>query len=113
MSRVTNAVVSRARRKKTIKSVKGHWGRSSSCFRLAERAKDRAMQYQYAHRRLLKRDMRSLFISRINGYARLRGLSYSKLMHSLAKHELNRKMLALFAFESPEVLDQMLGIESQ
>ena len=108
MSRATNAVASRARRKKTTKLTAGYWGRSANCFRLAERAKDRAAAYQYAHRRLHKRDMRRLFIERINGYASTRGLTYSRIIGVLTSSGLDRKILALYAFESPQVLDRLL-----
>ena len=108
MNRATNAVASRKRRKKVVASAAGYFGRSNRCFRLAKRMHDRGMCYQYAHRRTHKRNMRRLFIQRINAWARSIGSTYAQVMYKLKATELNRKMLADLAFRSPEMLAQAL-----
>ena len=108
MTRATNAVAMHKRRKKVVASASGYWGRSNRCFRLAKRMTDRAMSYQYAHRRLHKRDMRRLFIQRINAWARSIDMKYSQLVHILRDTQLNTKMLAELAFSSPEVLHTLV-----
>lgn len=108
MNRATNAAASRKRRKRVVASASGYFGRSNRCFRLAKRMHDRGMCYQYEHRRAHKRNMRRLFIQRINAWARSIGLTYAQVIHKLKVTELNRKMIADLAFRSPEVLAQAL-----
>ena len=104
MSRATNAVARRRRRKKVLKQARGYWGRKHSSYRLANEQLMRSGQYAYRDRRRRKRDMRRLWIMRINAAARREGLSYSQLMHGLkeAEVEVNRKMLADLAVRDPE-----------
>jgi len=99
MTRAKNSVASRARRKKVIKQAKGFVGRSKNCFRLALQRLEKAMQYMYRDRRNKKRDIRGLWIQRINAAARLNGLRYSELMNGLKKANItiDRKMLAELA----------------
>jgi large subunit ribosomal protein L20 len=84
------------KRRKTLKAAKGYWGARSTQYRVAKQAVMKSGQYAYIGRRLRKRDMRSLWITRINAGARLSELSYSKFMHGLklTEIELNRKVLA-------------------
>ena len=104
MSRATNAVARRRRKKKVLKQARGYWGRKHSSYRLANEQLMRSGQYAYRDRRRRKRDMRRLWIIRINAAARREGLSYSQLMHGLkeAEVEVNRKMLADIAVHDPE-----------
>lgn len=104
MSRATNAVARRRRRKRTLKQARGYWGRKHSSYRLANEQLMRSGQYAYRDRRNRKRDFRRLWITRINAAARREGLSYSELMHGLreAGVEVNRKMLAEIAVRDPE-----------
>ena len=99
MSRATNAVARRRRRKKVLNQAKGYWGRKHSSYRLANEQVMRSGNYAYRDRRRRKRDMRRLWIVRINAAARLEGMSYSQLIHGLdqAGVEVNRKMLAEIA----------------
>lgn len=104
MSRATNAVARRQRRKRTLKQARGYWGRKHSSYRLANEQLMRSGQYAYRDRRNRKRDFRRLWITRINAAARREGLSYSELMHGLreAEVDVNRKMLAEIAVRDPE-----------
>ena len=104
MPRATNSVSSRRRRKKVLKLAKGYWGARSRLFRTAQEAVDRAQRYAYRDRRRRKRDLRRLWIVRINAAARLNGLSYSQLIYGLGRAgvEINRKILADLAVRDPE-----------
>lgn len=99
MSRVRRGFKARRRRNKILKLAKGfHFDRKSRYRRAVETVK-RALHNIYRSRRILKRDMRSLWISRISAGAKELGTSYSKLMGSLKKKDirLNRKMLSEIA----------------
>ena len=103
MPRSTVSVASRRRRKKVLKQARGYFGARSRLFRTAREAVNRAQAYAYRDRRRRKRDFRRLWISRINAAARLNGVSYSQLIHGLAKADIavNRKMLADLAVRDP------------
>ncbi|MDX2072684.1 MAG: 50S ribosomal protein L20 [Haliscomenobacter sp.] len=96
MPRSVNAVASRARRKKVLKAARGFFGARSKVLTVAKNALDKAMGYAYRDRKAKKRAYRRLWIARINAGARQYGVSYSRLMHHLAKSDvqLNRKVLA-------------------
>ncbi len=104
MSRATNAVARKRRRKKVLKQAKGYYGRKHSSYRLANEQLMRSGNYAYRDRRRRKRDMRRLWIVRINAAARQEGMSYSQFMHGLkeAGIELDRKVLADIAVRDPE-----------
>lgn len=104
MSRATNAVARKRRKKKVLKQAKGYWGRKHSSYRLANEQVMRSGQYAYRDRRRRKRDMRRLWIVRINAAARREGMTYSQLVHGLGEAgiEVNRKMLADIAVRDPE-----------
>lgn len=104
MSRATNAVARRRRRKRTLERARGYWGRKHSSYRFAKEQLARSDRYAYRDRRARKREFRRLWIVRINAAARREGLSYSQLMHGLkqAGVEVNRKMLADIAVRDPE-----------
>ncbi|NKB67046.1 MAG: 50S ribosomal protein L20 [Candidatus Latescibacteria bacterium] len=103
MPKAKNSVASRKRKKKVLKLAKGYWGGKSRLFRTAQEAVNRAQAYAYRDRRNRKRDMRRLWIARINAAARINGLSYSQFMYGLsqAEIEVNRKILASLAVEDP------------
>ena len=94
--RIKRSVNALKKRRKILKAAKGYWGARSKLYRVARQAVMKSGQHAYIGRKLKKRDMRSLWITRINAAARLSDLSYSKLMHGLklANIELNRKVLA-------------------
>jgi large subunit ribosomal protein L20 len=104
VSRATNAVARRKRRKKTLRQARGYYGRKHSSYRFANEQLMRSGAYAYRDRRTRKRDFRRLWITRINAAARREGISYSQLMHGLkeAGVEVNRKMLADIAVRDPE-----------
>lgn len=96
MTRVKGGFVTRRRHKKILKMTKGQWGTKHRLFRRANEAMMKSEWYAYRDRRNRRRDLRRLWIARINAAARLNGLSYSRLMHGLkqANVELDRKILA-------------------
>jgi large subunit ribosomal protein L20 len=104
MSRATNSVARRRRRKKTLEQAKGYYGRKHSIYRFANEQVMRSGNYAYRDRRVRKREFRRLWIVRINAAARREGMSYSELMHGLkqAGVEVNRKMLADIAVRDEE-----------
>ena len=104
MSRATNPVARRRRRRKTLKLARGYWGRKHSSYRFANEQLMRSGQYAYRDRRNRKRDFRRLWIIRINAAARREGMSYSEFVHglSVAGVEVNRKMLADIAVRDSE-----------
>ncbi len=81
-------------------------------FRTAKESILKSRQYAWAHRRLKKREFRSLWIIRITAACRARGTSYSAFMHGLflAKVDLNRKMLSEIAIHSPEIFDELVAL---
>ena len=104
MPRATNAVARRKRRKKVLDRAKGYYGRKHSSYRFANEQLMRSGQYAYRDRRVRKREMRKLWIIRINAAARREGMSYSEFIHGLdqAGVEVNRKMLAEIAVSDPD-----------
>lgn len=109
MSRVKRGVVANQRHKKILKKAKGYYGARSRVFRVAKQAVIKAGQYAYRDRRQRKRDMRKLWITRINAAARLVGLSYSQLMYGLklANVEVDRKILSDLAVFNVEVFTEL------
>ncbi|HKJ22538.1 MAG TPA: 50S ribosomal protein L20 [Gammaproteobacteria bacterium] len=96
MPRVKRGVTAHARHKKVIKQAKGYSGRRKNVYRVATQAVTKAAQYAYRDRRQRKRQMRGLWVVRINAAARQFGMSYSRLMYGLKKAEveIDRKVLA-------------------
>lgn len=94
--RIKRSVNALKKRRKILRLAKGYFGNKSKNYRIAREAVMKSLNYAYVGRRLRKRDMRSLWIARINAAARINGLSYSKFMHGLkvAGINLNRKVLA-------------------
>ena len=99
MARIKGGMNARAKHNKTLKLAKGYRGARSKQYRVAKQSVMRALTSAYAGRKERKRQMRQLWIARINAAARMNGLSYSKMMHGLkvAGVEINRKMLAEMA----------------
>ena len=94
--RIKRTVTALKKRRKILRLAKGYRGCKSKNYRIARQAVMKSLNYAFIGRRLRKRDMRSLWIARINAAARMNGLSYSKFMHGLktAGINLNRKVLA-------------------
>ena len=104
MARVKGAMNAKKKHNRVLKLAKGYRGARSKQYRDAKQSVMRALTSAFAGRKQKKRDMRSLWIVRINAAARLNGLSYSKLMHGLklAGVDMNRKMLAELAVNDAE-----------
>ena len=96
MARVKGGLNAKKRHNRTLKLAKGYRGARSKQYRVAKQSVMRALTSSYAGRKERKRQMRQLWIARINAAARINGLSYSRLMHGLklAGVEINRKILA-------------------
>ena len=99
MARIKGALMTRKRRKSILKAAKGYWGSKSKHFKMAKQAVLKSGQYAFIGRKQKKRNMRSLWIARINAQAKVNGMNYSTLMHGLkvAGIDLNRKMLSEIA----------------
>ncbi len=104
MARVKGAMMTRNRRKSLLKAAKGYWGAKGKHFKMAKQAVLKSGNYAFVGRKLKKRDMRSLWITRISAQAKVCGMNYSTLMHGLKKAgiDLNRKMLAEIAVYDKE-----------
>jgi large subunit ribosomal protein L20 len=104
MARVKSGPYGYRRHKKVLKYTKGQRGSKHLLFRRANEAMLKSMWYAFRDRRVRKRDMRKLWIARINAAARLNGTTYSRLMSALKKASisLNRKMLSDMAVRDPQ-----------
>ena len=104
MARVKGGFTTRRRRKKTLKLAKGYFGSKHALYKTAHEQVMHSLKYAYRDRRQLKREMRKLWIARINAAARLNGTTYSRLIAAMRKSEviLNRKMLADLAVRDPK-----------
>jgi large subunit ribosomal protein L20 len=110
MARVKGGPKGHLRHKKIIKMMKGQFGTRHRLFRRANEAMLKSLWYSYRDRRTRKRDLRRLWITRINAAARLNGLSYSRLIYGMknAGIGLNRKMLADLAIRDPETFSAVV-----
>ena len=102
--RVKRGVTARAKHKKILKAAKGMQHSRTRSYRLAKQGVIRSLQYSYRDRRNRKRDLRSLWITRINAAAREHGTTYGKLIAGLKTKniELDRKILAELAAREPQ-----------
>ena len=101
--RVKKGFKARRRRNRVLKLAKGFRGRRKNCYKRANQAVERALNYSTAHRRRRRRDFRALWIARINASARLNGTTYSRLVAGMKKAgiALDRKVLADLALVAP------------
>jgi large subunit ribosomal protein L20 len=99
MVRATNAVASHKRRKRIMKQAKGFWGDRKNHLRLTQDAVAKALADNYRHRKLRKREFRSIWIQRLSVAAKLNGISYCTLIDGLKKAGslLDRKSLSELA----------------
>ena len=104
MARVKRAVNAKKKRRTTLERAKGYYGAKSRSYRAAKEQVQHSLQYQYRDRRNKKREIRRLWITRLNAGARINGLSYSKFMDGLKKAgiELDRKVLSDMAINDPQ-----------
>jgi large subunit ribosomal protein L20 len=110
--RVKAGTRTRYRHKKILRQAKGYWGSRRKLFRRANEAWMKAQWYAYRDRHYRRRDLRRLWITRINAAARLNDLSYSRFMYGLkqAGVELNRKVLADIAVRDAETFAQLAEV---
>jgi len=115
MSRVKRGTVTKKRHKRLLKQAKGFWQQRKNIFKRAHETLLRAWAFAFKNRRLYKRDMRSLFITRITAAVRPHGTSYSKFMHGLKKAQvdLNRKMLSQLAILEPNAFTRIVEISKK
>lgn len=110
MARIKGAMMTRKRRKKTLKLAKGYFGAKSKLFRTAKQAVMKSGQYAYIGRKQKKRDFRRLWITRISAACKANGVNYSTFMNGLKKAniELNRKMLSEIAIADPAAFTSLV-----
>lgn len=110
MARVKGGPSGHQRHKKVLKMTKGQYGSRSKLFKRANEAMLKSLWYAYRDRRTRKRDLRRLWITRINAAARLNGITYSKFIHAMKKADiqLNRKMLADMAVRDPQAFTAVI-----
>lgn len=110
MARVKGAMMTRKRRKKTIKLARGYYGAKSKLFKMAKQAVMKSGQYAYIGRKQRKRDFRRLWITRISAACKANGVNYSTFMNGLKKAniELNRKMLSEIAIADPAAFTSLV-----
>lgn len=108
--RVKRGVTARAKHKKIIKLTKGMQHNRTRSYRLAKQAVIKALTYAYRDRRNKKRDLRGLWITRINAAARENGTTYGKFIAALknAKVELDRKVLSELAVSEPKAFAEIV-----
>lgn len=110
MARVKTGTTRRKRHKKVLKRTRGFRMTKGRLYKVSKEADLHAGQYAYAGRKLRKRDMRRLWIARINAALTPYNLSYSKFINGLkkAKIELNRKILADLAVSDPDIFKEVV-----
>jgi large subunit ribosomal protein L20 len=115
MARVKGGPQGYRRHKKVLKYTKGQRGSKHLLFRRANEAMLKSMWYATRDRRVRKRDLRRLWIARINAAARLNGISYSRLVAAMKKANisLNRKMLADLAVRNPQAFAAVVAQATQ
>jgi large subunit ribosomal protein L20 len=110
MPRSSNAVASRARRKRVLKAAKGYYGKRKNVYTVAKNVMEKGLTYSYVGRKLKKREYRALWIARINAAVRAEGMTYSQFIHKLSEKNitLNRKILADMAMNEPESFKNLI-----
>jgi len=115
MARTRTGIVRRRRHKKVLKLTKGQWGTRSKNFKRANEAMMRSLWYAYRDRRQRRRQLRRLWIQRINAAARMNGMKYSHLVNGLKRAgiELDRKTLASIAIQDGETFGKIVDLARQ
>lgn len=110
MARVKTGFTRRHRHQKVLKLTKGQWGTKHRLFRRANEAMLKSLWYSYRDRRNRKRDLRRLWIVRINAAARQNGTTYSRLIYGMRQADIaiNRKMLADIAVRDPQAFSAVV-----
>jgi len=112
MTRVKRGTVTKQRHKRLLKQTKGFWGQRSNVFKRAKETLMRAWAFAFKGRKLKKRDMRALFITRIKAGSTANGMPYNRFMYGLkeAKVNLNRKMLSQLSIFEPKAFSRLVEI---
>ncbi|HNQ39820.1 MAG TPA: 50S ribosomal protein L20 [Candidatus Cloacimonas sp.] len=112
MPRTTNNVSAHRRRKKYMLQARGYYGSRSKTYRAARQTVERAMAFSFAHRKLKKRQFRSLWITRINAACRMNDINYSQFINGLHKAniQINRKTLAHLAWHDAPAFAKLVEI---
>lgn len=110
MTRVKRGTVTRKRHARLLKKTKGYWGRRKNVYRRAHETLTRAMSFAYTGRKLEKRSMRSLFITRLNAALAEHQIAYNVFMHHMKQVgvQLNRKMLSQIACLDADTFKQLI-----
>lgn len=110
MPRAQKGAARRQAKVRWFKAAKGNRGSRRNCWRKIKETVVRAGVYATTHRKLVKRDYRRLWVTRVNAATRMRGLSYSRFIAGLkaANITLNRKMLSEIAIADPKAFDQIV-----
>ena len=114
MPRITKSVTAKAKHKKVLSATKGHYGARSRLYKTAKQSNIKALQYAFRDRKNRKREIRSLWISRMNAASRELGISYSKLINGLNNKNigLNRKILSQIAVEDAPTFKKIAELSS-
>jgi large subunit ribosomal protein L20 len=112
MPRVKGGTTNRARHKKVLKMAKGYFGSKHRLYRTAHEQVMHSLKYAYRDRKQTKRNMRKLWITRINAACRMNDISYSKFINGLTKAgvTINRKMLSEIAIDNPKSFTELVVI---
>ncbi len=112
MAHIKRAVNAHKKRRTVLKRARGYYGAKSRSYRAAKEQVQHSMQYMYRDRRNKKREIRRLWITRINAAARINGLSYSVFMNGLKKAgvQLDRKVLADMAVNDPDAFAAVVEV---
>ena len=110
MSRVKGSNIHKNRRKKVLKLARGYFGSKHKLYKTAKEQVMHSLKYSYRDRRQNKREMRKLWITRINAACRMNDISYSKFIAGLNKAgiEVNRKMLSEVAIDNPKAFTKLV-----
>lgn len=112
MTRVKRGLATKKRHKRLLSQTKGFWGQRKNIFKRAKETLMRAWAFAFAGRKLRKRDMRSLFITRVGAASQQHGMAYNTFIHGLkvAGVALNRKMLSQIAIFDPESFTKLVEV---
>lgn len=110
MPRAQKGAARRQAKARWFKRTKGNHGARNNLWRTVKQTVVRSGVYQYEHRRLVKRDYRQLWITRISAACKMRDINYSRFINGLklASIDLNRKMLSEIAIHDPECFDAIV-----
>jgi large subunit ribosomal protein L20 len=113
--RVRKGSARRKAKRRLFREASGNVMGRHKLYRTVRETIIRARVFAWVHRRLKKRDMRALWITRITAAVRARGMSYSVFIHGmdLANVKLNRKMLSELAIFEPQIFDELVELAKQ